>query len=86
MAKSCNKVKDVKDFSRVHSSEPTVRLLTIQVIFNQTKYSYNEIREYVKNAIYDLQYFGGADVIESCMIEENFDEACDILRNKRVGI
>ena len=58
----------------------------IQVIFNQTKYSYNEIREYVKNAIYDLQYFGGADVIESCMIEENFDEACDILRNKRVGI
>ena len=84
MAKPCEKV--VRDFYRVHSSEPTVRLITIQVVFDQDGHAREEARRDIEHALNDMQCFSGAQVVESCMIKETFDEACVILSHKSVEV
>ena len=84
MAKT--KVEVARDFSRVQSLEPTVRLVTIQLIFDQDSHSRDEARHDVDQVLQTLQCFGGADVVESCLIKDSFDEAYGILRNKVVEV
>ncbi len=73
--------KNIKDYKYIPDPHPQCRVYTIEFVC-PVEDCFDETSEYLDGGLEAFRCIGGAEIVDHSFIENGFDEACDILRQR----